>query len=229
MDWDPHCRMDVGSPGKGRQRGHALETRCTSLGCKKGRCRDLSILKRLLEKDSVKLVCRSTESNRATGCFCNRGHSDRAAGETQNHSGSRDGGGGDRQTPAQLGFPPPWGRWVKENARQTSAKDRLDQESPSMARGICSPRSLWSLSPSHGVTDGLSSTPTPRDPSLPPRGSLQLHCKAEYKVASPHLIPPWLSKVCIDISMPCRRSVRVPRCWREGRCLLLPCMMETWP
>lgn len=225
----------MGSPGKGRQRGHALETRCTSLGCKKGRSHDLSILKRLLEKDSVKLVCGSTESNRATGCFCNRGHSDRAAGETQNHSGSRDGGGGDRQTPAQLGFPPPWGRWVKENARQTSAKDRLDQESPSIARGICSPRSLRPLSPSHGVTARLGSTPTPRDPSLPPRGSLvgcislQLHCKAEYRVASPHLTLPWLSKVSIDISMPCSRSDWVPHCWREGRGLLLPCMMETWP
>lgn len=47
-------------------------------------------------------------------------------------------------------------------------------------------------------------------------------------MASPHLILLWLSKVCAGIPVPCRRSARVPRCWREGRGLLLLQVMEKW-
>lgn len=64
-------------------------------GMKKGHSQSLPISKRLLERDSAKLGLESTESNRATGFFCNQGHSDWAAGEAQTHSSCRDGGDGD--------------------------------------------------------------------------------------------------------------------------------------
>lgn len=48
------------------------------------------------------------------------------------------------------------GEAVKKNARQTSAKDRLDQESPNTARGICSPRSSSASGPSLPIPPGDS-------------------------------------------------------------------------
>lgn len=103
---------------------------------------------------------------------------------------------------------PGWTRKVQTQRGASAAREQL---------------SLRPLSPSHGVTAGLGSTRTPAPILLPPRGSSadcispQLCCKAEEKVASPHLILLWLSKVCIGIPVARRRSARVPCCWREGR------------
>lgn len=82
------------------------------------------------------------------------------------------------------------GEAVKKNARQTSAKDRLDQESPNTVRGICSPGSSSASGPSLPIPQGDSQVrQRTHNPSLPPRGSLagcispQLHLKAGDKVA----------------------------------------------
>lgn len=91
---------------------HASEN--DEFGMKKGQCHHLPILNRLLNRDSIKLGWGSTESNRATGFFCNQGHSDWAAGEAQTCSGCRDGGSGAWRPPARLDFPLPWGDGLRK-------------------------------------------------------------------------------------------------------------------
>lgn len=136
MGWDPSCRADMRTLAK---EARALED--DEFGMKKGHSHSLPVLKRHLERDSIKLGSESTESSRATGFFCNQGLSDWAAGEAQSHSSCRDGGVGDWWPAAPLDFPLPWGGGLRK------MPDRHGPRTGWTRRDISSPNSLQPLIP----------------------------------------------------------------------------------
>lgn len=92
----------------------------------------------------------------------------------------------DRQPLAPLDFPAPWG-WNKENAGYSPAEDRPDWETPCTARS--SPKEPPAPLP---IPPGAS-----RGSAAPPHPGIHPSFlrEAEDKAASPHLLPPWISKV----------------------------------